>query len=161
MTKRIEWPFKYVERGNKESLLYQVKECASLFCRIGETARILGCTAKAFSRRLEYDEELIEAWEDGLASASKELRKTQLELAKKAPGMAIFLGKNYLGQVDEPKVKSRDDDALKRQLSELPPEKLLQIQKILQEAKNEASISGEVIVEKDSKLLTEVSGADK
>jgi hypothetical protein len=136
MTKtRVKWPFKHVQTNNRLILVKMVRECASLFCRIGETSRILGCSHQAFTACLKMDEDVSEAWEDGLAHASMALRRTQLELAKKAPGMAIFLGKNYLGQVDEPKVKDRDDNALKRQLESLPEEYLLEIQQVLSKAK--------------------------
>jgi hypothetical protein len=146
MTERIPWPYKYVEEGNREVLCAQVRECASLFCRVGETARILGCTPQAFAAALKADADVFDSWEDGIANASMSLRQTQLELAKKAPGMAIFLGKNYLGQVDEPKVRDRDDNALKRQLEALPPEALLQIQKILQDNLNKEPIPAKPVV---------------
>ena len=141
MSTKVEvWAYKYIEKGNRKVLLHQITECAKLFCRVGETARILGCSAQYFSKRLTIDTEIFDAWEDGLANASMVLRQTQLELAKKAPGMAIFLGKNYLGQEDEPKVKQRDDNELKRQLGNLSPDRLLQIQKILTEAKDEDAL---------------------
>lgn len=40
------------------------------------------------------------------------LRRAQFELAKKSAAMAIFLGKNYLGQSDSVKVESRADGLL-------------------------------------------------
>lgn len=39
------------------------------------------------------------------------VRKNQLELSKKSAAMAIFLGKNYLGQTDNPAVIGSDEDA--------------------------------------------------
>ena len=36
------------------------------------------------------------------------LRRMQFNLAKKSPAMAIFLGKNMLGQSDEPTIENND-----------------------------------------------------
>lgn len=41
-----------------------------------------------------------------------QLRKNQIALSKTSAAMAIFLGKNYLGQADEPVVKDNDNDLL-------------------------------------------------
>lgn len=41
-----------------------------------------------------------------------QLRKNQIALSKTSAAMAIFLGKNYLGQADEPVVKDTDNDLL-------------------------------------------------
>jgi len=51
------------------------------------------------------------------------VRKNQLELSKKSAAMAIFLGKNYLGQTDNPQVITEPetataDDALTAALRE-------------------------------------------
>jgi hypothetical protein len=43
--------------------------------------------------------------ENGLIS----LRRTQFQLAEKSPAMAIFLGKNLLGQTDKLEQKVTDD----------------------------------------------------
>lgn len=37
------------------------------------------------------------------------LRRMQFKLAEKSPAMAIFLGKNYLGQTDNPESKIADE----------------------------------------------------
>ena len=41
-----------------------------------------------------------------------QLRKNQITLSKTSAAMAIFLGKNYLGQADEPVVRDTDNDLL-------------------------------------------------
>lgn len=51
------------------------------------------------------------------------VRKNQLELSKKSAAMAIFLGKNYLGQTDNPQTVTEPetntaDDALTAALRE-------------------------------------------
>lgn len=54
------------------------------------------------------------------------LRRAQFRLAEKSAAMAIFLGKNYLGQSDTTVVeygnKVSEDDALTRSLKELAKE---------------------------------------
>lgn len=40
--------------------------------------------------------------QNGAMALKIQLRQAQLSLAKKSAAMAIFLGKNYLGQTDEP-----------------------------------------------------------
>lgn len=50
------------------------------------------------------------------------LRRTQWQLAEKSATMAIWLGKQYLGQSDNPTIESEDDDdtdALSQSLAEL------------------------------------------
>ena len=47
------------------------------------------------------------------------LRRYQFELAKKNASMAIWLGKQYLNQTDEPDVNDPNDDPLMRLLGDL------------------------------------------
>ena len=46
--------------------------------------------------------------QNGAVALKIQLRKNQINLSKTSASMAIFLGKNYLGQSDEP--TTRDDD---------------------------------------------------
>lgn len=50
--------------------------------------------------------------QNGLMKLKIELRKNQLELSKKSAAMAIFLGKNYLGQRDA--IEYEDSESLAR-----------------------------------------------
>lgn len=50
--------------------------------------------------------------QNGLMRLKIELRKNQLELSKKSAAMAIFLGKNYLGQKDS--VEYEDKESITR-----------------------------------------------
>lgn len=47
------------------------------------------------------------------------LRRYQFELAKKNATMAIWLGRNYLGQTEEPPEENPNDDPLMRLLGDL------------------------------------------
>ena len=57
--------------------------------------------------------------ENGLMRLKIELRKNQLDLSKKSAAMAIWLGKQYLNQTDEPDVNDPNDDPLTRLLGDL------------------------------------------
>ena len=75
----------------------------------------LQCTRKEFCAWFDVNEDTLNRWckenydgrtfsavfkekrENGLIS----LRRTQFQLAEKSPAMAIFLGKNLLGQTDK------------------------------------------------------------
>lgn len=57
--------------------------------------------------------------ENGLMRLKIELRKNQLDLSKKSAAMAIWLGKQYLNQTDEPDATDPNDDPLMRLLGDL------------------------------------------
>ena len=62
--------------------------------------REFGCTFKEYRQK------------NGAMFLKIQLRKNQIALSKTSAAMAIFLGKNYLGQADEPVVKDTDNDLL-------------------------------------------------
>lgn len=59
-----------------------------------------------------YKADFSTVYEQKRARGKMSLRRAQFELAKKSATMAIFLGKNYLGQSDNIKVESRADGLL-------------------------------------------------
>lgn len=65
-----------------------------------EAAAELGISLKTFREILRIDASAREAWEQGRLSGRVSIRRTQFKLAEKNPSMAIFLGKQYLGQSD-------------------------------------------------------------
>jgi hypothetical protein len=87
--------------------LKQIEALASLFCTQEEAALVLGCSPSAFARLLDREPDARGAWDKGFANGRLSLRRKQMKLADVNAGMAIFLGKNYLGQKDEPKEKPR------------------------------------------------------
>ena len=105
--KKFEWAWTNIENGNREMLLNVVKECASVLCTVQETASILGANMGSFLNLLQHDEEAKNVWELGMSGAKRSLRRKQFELADKNPVMAIFLGKNLLGQIDERTLQKR------------------------------------------------------
>ena len=62
--------------------------------------------------RRTYKAGFAEVWTAKSASGRASLRRTQFALAEKYPAMAIFLGKNYLGQSD--RVMIEDKAAIER-----------------------------------------------
>ena len=74
----------------------QVEAMASVMATQEEIASFLGCDV----RTLQRDEEFCRIFKKGFNEGKMSLRRKQFELSKKNTAMAIFLGKNYLGQKD-------------------------------------------------------------
>ena len=76
-----------------------IEALAKIMCTDEEIAACLDTTPKTLlnaNNRQAYYECYKKGRENGKAS----LRRTQFKLAEKSAAMAIFLGKNYLGQTD-------------------------------------------------------------
>lgn len=78
----------------------QVGKLSSIFCTQSEIAAILGVSLS----KLEKDKEFVRIHKNGLEAGKCSLRRKQFKLADKNAGMAIWLGKQYLGQRDPDKV---------------------------------------------------------
>ena len=78
-----------------------------LFCRTRWCVREFGCTFQEYRRQ------------NGAMFLKIQLRKNQISLSKTSAAMAIFLGKNYLGQSDEPTVKDGQANDLLQSLFDL------------------------------------------
>jgi hypothetical protein len=72
-------------------------------CTVDEIELVLSSYNKTLDKwcRKNYDHSLREVMDRFKAHGRASLRRSQFELAKKNAGMAIFLGKNYLGQTDQ------------------------------------------------------------
>ncbi len=73
-----------------------VKKLASIMCTEKEIASFLGCD----ERTLQRDDEFCRIFKEGKETGKMSLRRMQWKLAEKSYAMAIFLGKQYLGQKD-------------------------------------------------------------
>lgn len=73
-----------------------------LQCTLEEIAGVFDCSADTIERwcKREYKETFAEVYKKHSAKGKMSLRRTQFKLAEKSAAMAIFLGKNYLGQKD-------------------------------------------------------------
>lgn len=107
-----EQPKRKVGRPKKVIDYESVEKLAMLMCTEEEIANYLGISA----RTLQKDEEFLRIYKKGLDFGKMSLRRTQFKLAQKSSAMAIFLGKQYLGQSDDfsniTKLKQDEQDAL-------------------------------------------------
>lgn len=89
-----------------------VEKLASIFCTQEEIAAFLSVPLSTCQKRDEFRK----VYKKGLETAKISLRRKQFKLADKNATMAIFLGKNYLGQRDFKETedpKAHTDDRLK------------------------------------------------
>ena len=73
-----------------------------LQCTLEEIAGVFDCSVDTIERwcKREYKETFAEVYKKHSAKGKTSLRRIQFKLAEKSAAMAIFLGKNYLGQKD-------------------------------------------------------------
>lgn len=73
-------------------------------CTLEEIASVFGCSEDTIRRwtKEEYGERFATIYKKYSAKGKMSLRRMQWKLAEKSPAMAIFLGKNMLGQSDRP-----------------------------------------------------------
>lgn len=77
-----------------------LRRLGALQCTKREAAGFLGVGIKTFNRALSSNEKALKAWEDGQQVGKVSLRRKQFNLASVSTPMAIFLGKQILGQKD-------------------------------------------------------------
>jgi len=84
------------------------REMCQLQCTQEEIAGVFGVSPDTLSARLKeaYGATFSEIFKGFSAGGKMSLRRSQFKLAERSAAMAIFLGKNYLNQVD---VKTLDD----------------------------------------------------
>lgn len=85
-------------RPKKEIDYDVVDKLASIQCTEEEIANVLNVSV----RTLQRDEEFCRVYKKGLDNGKMSLRRIQFKLAEKNPTMALWLGKQYLGQRDNP-----------------------------------------------------------
>lgn len=92
----------------------QFETLCGIQCTLSEIADVLLCSEDTVERwtKRTYNESFAEVYKKFSARGKSSLRRYQFELAKKSPAMAIFLGKNYLGQRDN--VEYEDNESLRR-----------------------------------------------
>lgn len=82
-----------------------VEKLANIQCTQEEIASFL-CVSV---RTLQRDEEFCRIYKKGQENGKMSLRRIQYKLAEKNAAMAIFLGKQYLGQRDNVEVKAPEE----------------------------------------------------
>lgn len=92
-------------RPKKEIDYATVEKLANIQCTQEEIASFLGIS----SRTLLRDEKFKELFAKGRENGKMSLRRIQWKHAEKSVPMAIWLGKQYLGQKDNIEVADTDD----------------------------------------------------
>lgn len=89
-------------RPKKQIDQRQFEAMCAIQCTQAEICDVLDITDKPLNNwcKETYGCGFSEIYKKKSASGKMSLRRHQFELAKKYPAMAIFLGKNYLGQRD-------------------------------------------------------------
>ena len=74
----------------------------SIFCTLEDIAGVFDCSTDTIERWClrTYQESFADTYKKKSAKGRSSLRKYQFAMAKKNPTMAIWLGKQYLGQKD-------------------------------------------------------------
>lgn len=93
----------------------QLKKLCAMQCTLVEIAGFFDCcedTIENWCKR-EMKQSFSEFYKSASATGKVSLRRTQWKLAEKSTAMAIFLGKQYLGQTDkiETEITTMDDSA--------------------------------------------------
>lgn len=92
-------------RPKKEIDYVTVEKLANIQCTQEEIASFLGIS----TRTLQRDEKFMELFNRGRENGKMSLRRIQWKHAEKSASMAMFLGKQYLGQRDNVEVSNTDD----------------------------------------------------
>ena len=94
--KKMGRPLKQIDKDQFERL------CA-IQCTEEEIADIMTCSVDTIERwcKRTYEKSFAEIYKRYSANGKKSLRRMQFALAEKSAAMAIWLGKQYLGQTDK------------------------------------------------------------
>lgn len=101
-------PKKYIDKQLFEQL-------CGLQCTLEEMEAFFNCDHKTIARwcRETYEgKRFSQVFREKRQIGKISLRRKQLRLAERSAAMAIFLGKNYLGQKDEPEEAASVEDAV-------------------------------------------------
>ena len=96
-------------RPQKEIDQSLFEKLCGLQCTLAEIAGMFDCSEDTIERwcKRTYDEGFAETYKKHSAAGKLSLRRAQFRLAEKSAAMAIFLGKNYLGQSDHVVVEDK------------------------------------------------------
>lgn len=92
------------------------KKLCSMFCTKEEIAGVFECSEDTIERwcKRTYHMNFADVFKKECAHGKISLRRNQFKLSEKSAAMAIFLGKQYLGQKDQQDVVvARDDDTIR------------------------------------------------
>jgi len=78
-----------------------IANLAKIQCTNAEAAAVLGVARETFEEFLGRHIKAQEAWINGKQTGTASLRRQQFAMSEKNAAMAIWLGKQYLGQKDK------------------------------------------------------------
>lgn len=93
-----------------DETIKQIEGLARIQCTMKEAGAVLGVSERTFSDFLQAHIKALEAWENGKESGKASLRRNQYKMSENNATMAIWLGKQMLGQKDNI-VVGGDEDA--------------------------------------------------
>lgn len=136
-----------------EKTLQTIHGLGMIQCTYRDCAAVLKVSAPTFQDFLQRYPVARETYDMGKDAGVASLRKTQFELARKSPAMAIFLGKNLLGQKDavDHNLGNKDGEPLKTQnqttvtldLEAMTSEELIALRPVLLQLGRTADAGGE------------------
>ena len=91
----------------------QFKGLCNLQCTLVEIASWFKCSEDTIERwcKRTFDENFADVFKKYSAGGKISLRRYQMKMAEHSPAMAIWLGKQYLGQRDVQEIYATDIDA--------------------------------------------------
>ena len=95
----------------------QVEQLAGIGCTLEEIAAVIGIADSTLRSYSEYSAHILKGKSAGNAS----LRRDQRRLAKSNAAMAIFLGKNQLGQSDRHELTGAEGAPVEITVHIIPP----------------------------------------
>lgn len=98
-------------RPKKEIKKLEFEKLCGLQCTQQEICDFLGVDHKTLTRwcKREYGAEYSQVYQEKRTNGKISLRRMQFKLAEKSAAMAIFLGKNILGQSDYPEIGNEEE----------------------------------------------------
>lgn len=90
-----------------EETLKSVRGLAQIHATYEDAAAFFHVNERTFRRFLKK-KIVRETYEEGLGEGRISLRRLQFKIAQKSASMAIFLGKQYLGQTDKQEFSGKD-----------------------------------------------------
>lgn len=95
----------------------QFEKLCAIQCNLNEIAGFFSCSPDTIERwcKREYKENFAEVYEKKRGVGKISLRRAQFRMAETNPTMAIWLGKQYLGQTEKQEVvmSMSNDDTVK------------------------------------------------
>lgn len=100
-------------RPRKEIDAEQFEKLCALQCTLGEIASWFACSADTIERwcKTEYEMSFADIYKIHSAQGKISLRRFQFRQAEKSTAMAIWLGKQWLGQRDVVEVSSPETES--------------------------------------------------